>query len=83
MKILKQLFYYIDRAVAWFLLLGVYLYRLMLSPILGNQCRFHPTCSVYAIEALKTKNVLNALFLIIKRLTKCHPFHGGGYDPVK
>ncbi|MCH7762215.1 MAG: membrane protein insertion efficiency factor YidD [Candidatus Marinimicrobia bacterium] len=72
-----------DRAVAWFLLLAVYLYRQTLSPIFGNQCRFHPTCSVYAVEALKTKKVFKALFLILKRISKCHPLHSGGYDPVK
>ena len=59
------------------------LYRLLISPFLGNNCRFHPTCSRYAIDALNTKTFFQAILLIIKRISKCHPFHNGGYDPVK
>ena len=59
------------------------MYRFFISPILGNNCRFHPTCSRYALDALNTKNLLKALPLIIIRVSKCHPFHRGGYDPVK
>ncbi len=83
MQLLKTILNFLDRTVAWILLLAVYLYRLTLSPIFGNQCRFHPTCSVYAVEALKTKNIISALYLIVKRISKCHPLHSGGYDPVK
>ncbi|MFQ6677433.1 MAG: membrane protein insertion efficiency factor YidD [Fidelibacterota bacterium] len=75
--------HYIDLAFSWVLVLIITMYRAILSPLFGNRCRFHPTCSAYAIEALKTKNLFNALFLITKRLTKCHPFHRGGFDPVK
>ena len=59
------------------------LYRFFISPILGNNCRFRPTCSQYALDALNTKTFLKALPLIIIRVSKCHPFHSGGYDPVK
>ena len=59
------------------------IYRLTLSPFLGNNCRFRPTCSQYAIDALTTKTFFKALPLIIIRVSKCHPFHRGGYDPVK
>ncbi len=59
------------------------LYRLLISPLLGNNCRFHPTCSRYAIDALNTKTFFQAILLIIKRISKCHPFNSGGYDPVK
>jgi len=59
------------------------LYRFIISPILGNNCRFHPTCSQYALDVLNTKTFLKALSLIIIRVSKCHPFHSGGYDPVK
>lgn len=58
-------------------------YRFVISPFLGNNCRFHPTCSRYALDALNTKSFLKALPLIIIRVSKCHPFHSGGYDPVK
>ena len=58
-------------------------YRFAISPFLGNNCRFHPTCSQYALDALNTKTLFKALPLIIIRVSKCHPFHSGGYDPVK
>jgi putative membrane protein insertion efficiency factor len=59
------------------------LYRFFISPFLGNNCRFHPTCSQYALDVLNTKPFLKALPFIIIRVSKCHPFHSGGYDPVK
>ena len=59
------------------------LYRLFISPILGNNCRFYPTCSQYALDALNTKTFFQAMPLITKRVLKCHPFHSGGYDPIK
>jgi putative membrane protein insertion efficiency factor len=49
----------------------------------GPSCRFYPTCSAYAIEALQKKGALKGSWLTIKRLLKCHPFHPGGYDPVE
>ena len=58
------------------------LYRLCLSPIFGSNCRFSPTCSSYAIEALKVHGLLFGSFLTFKRLMKCHPFGSHGYDPV-
>jgi putative membrane protein insertion efficiency factor len=47
------------------------------------KCRFYPTCSEYAIEAIKKYGALKGTFLAIKRILKCHPFHEGGYDPLK
>lgn len=58
------------------------LYQLWLSPLLGQNCRFHPTCSYYAIEALKTHGILMGSWLSIKRILKCHPLHSGGVDFV-
>lgn len=58
------------------------LYRLLLSPVLGPRCRFHPTCSTYAKEALEQKGIILGSFYIAVRLLKCHPLHPGGYDPV-
>jgi len=58
------------------------LYQLLLSPVLGSNCRFHPTCSRYAIEAIETHGVIRGSWLAIRRVTKCHPWHPGGIDPV-
>lgn len=57
-------------------------YRLLLSPFFGHHCRFEPTCSRYAIEALQHHGALRGSWLTVKRLLRCHPFSPGGYDPV-
>ncbi|MBK5937956.1 membrane protein insertion efficiency factor YidD [Halochromatium roseum] len=57
-------------------------YQLFLSPLLGNHCRFYPTCSQYAIEAVEQHGVLRGLWLGVRRLLRCHPWHPGGVDPV-
>jgi putative membrane protein insertion efficiency factor len=60
------------------------LYRKYISPLKGKpSCRFYPTCSQYAIDALSRYGALKGGWLALKRLLKCHPFHPGGYDPVK
>jgi putative membrane protein insertion efficiency factor len=58
------------------------LYQWIVSPILGPKCRFTPTCSQYAIEALKKHGVFKGLWLTVRRLSRCHPWGGHGYDPV-
>jgi len=58
------------------------LYQLLLSPFVGGHCRFHPSCSVYAIEAIQRHGCLKGLRLSLVRLVKCHPFHPGGVDLV-
>lgn len=58
-------------------------YQRFISPILGpNKCRFHPTCSFYAIEAIRLHGFLKGCWLAVKRILKCHPLHPGGNDPV-
>lgn len=57
-------------------------YRLFLSPWLGASCRFSPTCSVYAIEALEVHGAAQGSYLTLKRLVRCQPFCAGGHDPV-
>ncbi|ERT58712.1 MULTISPECIES: membrane protein insertion efficiency factor YidD [Megasphaera] len=57
-------------------------YQLCISPLGLPCCRFYPTCSAYAVEALQKYGVWKGGFLAVKRILKCHPFHKGGYDPV-
>ena len=57
-------------------------YRVLLSPLLGPSCRFYPTCSAYAAEAIETHGALRGTWLALKRISKCHPWHAGGVDPV-
>ena len=58
-------------------------YRFLISPLTGPSCRFHPTCSAYMIEAIETHGTLKGLYLGLKRLGKCHPYHkGDNIDPV-
>jgi|TARA_Y100000816_G_scaffold82882_1_gene56778 putative membrane protein insertion efficiency factor len=59
------------------------IYKFFISPLLGNSCRFAPTCSDYSIEALKTYGFLKGLFLSFKRIISCNPWGGSGFDPVK
>ena len=64
------------------LLFLVRVYRAMISVLLPRACRFEPSCSAYAEEALTRHAALSALGLILRRILRCHPFHPGGYDPV-
>ena len=58
------------------------LYKMFISPLMPSACRFSPTCSMYAIEAVEKHGLVNGLFLAIKRILRCNPFCKGGYDPV-
>ena len=57
-------------------------YKAVLSPFMGNNCRFYPSCSSYAIEAIESHGAIKGSYLALKRLSKCHPWHEGGIDPV-
>ena len=57
-------------------------YRYAISPMLGRNCRFHPTCSEFAIEAIQRHGALRGGWMAAKRVGRCHPFNPGGYDPV-
>ncbi|MDD3669095.1 MAG: membrane protein insertion efficiency factor YidD [Alphaproteobacteria bacterium] len=63
-------------------LAGIKLYRWFLSPLLGGRCRFQPTCSEYAEEAFSLHGARKGAILTAKRILKCHPWGGSGYDPV-
>jgi len=58
------------------------LYKYLLSPYLGNRCRFEPSCSEYAVEALRRHGAWRGLWLALRRISHCHPWHPGGFDPV-
>ncbi|MBX3254925.1 MAG: membrane protein insertion efficiency factor YidD [Chitinophagaceae bacterium] len=58
------------------------LYQVILSPVMGRSCRFTPTCSHYGIQALKKYGLFKGTWLTIKRISRCHPWGGHGYDPV-
>ncbi len=72
----------IVRLIASALALPIRAYRAWLSPFLPASCRFHPSCSIYAIESLEVHGPLRGLWLVVRRLGRCHPFHEGGIDPV-
>lgn len=76
--IITKLKHYLGRAVIGL----IQLYRLVLGPWLGRQCRFHPSCSVYAQTAVERFGPFKGSYLALRRLGRCHPFHAGGYDPV-
>jgi len=68
--------------LAWPLILFVRGYQLFLSPFLPPSCRYTPSCSAYAIEALQRHGALRGSWLAARRIARCHPFRAGGYDPV-
>lgn len=72
----------IAKAIKGVLKTGIRAYQYFLSPFLGQNCRFYPSCSVYAQEAIETHGALKGSVLAVKRIACCNPFHPGGFDPV-
>jgi len=68
--------------VRWILIGLVRWYQVAISPLLPASCRFFPSCSAYAVEALERHGALKGGWLAVRRLARCHPFRPGGYDPV-
>jgi hypothetical protein len=68
--------------VQWLLIALVRGYQLVLSPLLPAACRYYPSCSAYAVEALEKHGAWRGSWLAMKRIARCHPFRAGGYDPV-
>lgn len=73
----------IDKYLSNLFIYSVRFYQRFISPLKGPTCRFYPTCSQYSIEAIKKYGALKGGYLTVRRLLKCHPFHSGGYDPLK
>ncbi|MFW5696482.1 MAG: membrane protein insertion efficiency factor YidD [Phototrophicaceae bacterium] len=66
----------------WLALSLIRFYKRFISPLLPSSCRFYPTCSQYTYEAIETYGVIRGTWLGIRRISRCHPFNPGGYDPV-
>ncbi len=72
----------VSYVLRWPLIAPIKLYQLTLGAVLPPSCRFYPSCSQYAIEAIERHGAFYGLFLAIRRISRCHPFNLGGYDPV-
>lgn len=72
----------VGHLLSFILSIPIHFYRYCISPMLPRSCRFTPTCSQYALEALRKHGPIKGIYLTIKRLLRCHPWGGSGYDPV-
>jgi len=72
----------LNKIVIFPLLIIIKIYQIIISPIIGSNCRFLPTCSEYAIESLKSYGLIKGILLTVKRIGKCHPWGSYGYDPL-
>jgi putative membrane protein insertion efficiency factor len=81
-EVMKTLWHYITRTLAWVLILPIRFYQIAISPLLGPSCRFTPTCSEYARQAIIKHGPFKGLALAIWRILRCNPWGGSGYDPV-
>jgi putative membrane protein insertion efficiency factor len=77
-----KILHYITKAIVFLLIIPVKIYQYTISPILPMSCRYTPSCSAYAIEALKKHGPIKGLYLATKRILSCNPWGGSGYDPV-
>lgn len=82
MKVLKAIIHGVSWVLVSLLLLPIWIYQKAISPYTPPTCRFTPTCSEYAKQALKKHGPIKGLWLAIKRISRCHPWGGSGYDPV-
>ncbi|MDD7101801.1 MAG: membrane protein insertion efficiency factor YidD [Bacteroidaceae bacterium] len=73
---------HISVLIAWLLIMPIRFYQKFISPLTPPSCRFTPTCSQYAVEALRKHGPVKGLWLAIRRIARCHPWGGSGYDPV-
>lgn len=81
-QLLHRLWTGLCRLIGWLLALPILFYRRCISPLTPPTCRFTPTCSAYALEALRRHGPFKGLYLAVRRILRCHPWGGSGYDPV-
>jgi len=79
---MQHIFKHIRSFLIFLLIIPIKIYQKLISPMLPPSCRYVPTCSTYAVEALKKYGPIKGLYLAIKRILSCHPWGGSGYDPV-
>ncbi|WP_298575509.1 membrane protein insertion efficiency factor YidD [uncultured Porphyromonas sp.] len=79
---MKRLLGLLRQALVWILLLPIYFYKGAISPLTPPSCRFTPSCSTYALEAIRKHGPFKGLYLALRRILRCHPWGGSGYDPV-
>ena len=82
MSVLQKLYRFFLKFIGWLLLIPVYFYRYCISPMTPPSCRFVPTCSEYAVTAIRRHGPFKGLWLAVKRILRCRPGGGSGYDPV-
>lgn len=81
-RMIGRVLRYAGKAVGWVMILMIRFYQRSISPLFPSSCRFTPTCSHYSLEAIRKHGPLRGLYLGIKRILRCHPWGGQGYDPV-
>ena len=79
---MRYLAHLLSRGLVWLMLLPIRFYQIAISPLLGPSCRFTPTCSEYARQALIKHGPVKGLYLAVWRILRCNPWGGSGYDPV-
>ena len=82
MNFIRKILHFISRCLVWLLLLPIRFYQVCISPYTPPSCRFTPTCSEYARQALLKHGPIKGLYLAIWRIRRCNPWGGSGYDPV-
>jgi putative membrane protein insertion efficiency factor len=81
MSSIKNVLLAVWRLPGWAMIGLVRLYKYLISPLLGQHCRFHPTCSTYFIEAVRKYGAIRGAWRGFRRICRCHPWHPGGFDP--
>lgn len=79
---MRRIIQWVRQLFVWLLLLPIYFYKVAISPLTPPSCRYTPSCSTYAMEAIRKHGPLKGLYLAVRRILRCHPWGGSGYDPV-